>query len=169
MSHYFTHTQIILGTIVLISDGNALTGLFFEKQKNMPHLDSLQQNDIPLFSLVKQQLAEYLGGTRQQFQIPLTPTTGTAFQQRVWNALAKIPYGSTLSYRQLAEHIGAPKSVRAIAHATGCNPISLIIPCHRIIGSNGKLVGYAGGLERKQMVLDIEKKNSLSHANILYS
>ncbi|MFA6262813.1 MAG: methylated-DNA--[protein]-cysteine S-methyltransferase [Candidatus Babeliales bacterium] len=168
MSHYFTHVTTVLGNILLLSDGSALTGLFFENQKNMPPIDSLKHQETPtgLFACVEHQLNEYFCGARQNFDIPLNIKSGTAFQQKVWAAIAEIPYGDVLSYRQLAERSGAPSSIRAVAHATSLNPISLFIPCHRVIGSNGKLVGYAGGLERKRVMLEIEKNTmGAYHAN----
>jgi methylated-DNA-[protein]-cysteine S-methyltransferase len=143
--------------MTLIADDNALTGLFFEQQKNTSSLDALVKSDLPIFSLVEQQLNEYLQGTRKNFDIPLNPT-GTDFQRNVWKIIAEIPYGNTVSYRYVAERIGKPRSVRAVARAIGSNPMLLLIPCHRVIGSNGKLVGYAGGLERKQHLLHSEKK-----------
>ena len=126
----------------------------------MPSIDpSWQENKhLPLFDHVETQLTKYLQGSRQTFEIPYSLKKGTIFQQKVWNTMAKITYGNVLSYRQLAELIGATQSTRAVANATGRNPISLIIPCHRIIGSNGSLTGYAGGLERKKALLELEKK-----------
>ena len=103
------------------------------------------------------QLKEYQAGQRQVFDIPLDLSTGTPFQQTVWEALLKIPYGKTISYAQLANHIGQPTACRAVANANGKNPISLIIPCHRVIASDGKLGGYTGGIEIKQTLLDIEQ------------
>lgn len=103
------------------------------------------------------QLKEYQAGQRQVFDIPLDLSTGTPFQQKVWEALLKIPYGKTISYAQLANHIGQPTACRAVAQANGRNPLSLIIPCHRVIASDGKLGGYTGGVEIKQTLLDIEQ------------
>lgn len=157
---YFTSINTPLGKIMLVSDGNVLTGLFFEQQKSRVLLNDFTEAELPIFSLVEQQLHEYVQGIRKNFEIPFNPF-GTDFQQKVWHAVAEISYGSTVSYRHLAERIGNPRSVRAVARAVGVNPILLLIPCHRVIGSNGKLVGYAGGLERKQFVLNIEKKNSI--------
>ncbi len=158
MPSFFTSINTPLGKITLMSDGNVVTGIFFEQQKNMPLLNAFTQTDLPIFSLVEQQLHEYAQGIRKKFKIPLNPV-GTNFQRKVWQAVAEIPYGSTVSYRHVAERMGNPRSVRAVAHAVASNPILLLIPCHRIIGSNGKLVGYAGGVERKQIMLTIEKNN----------
>ena len=103
------------------------------------------------------QLKEYHAGQRQVFDMPIAFYTGTPFQQKVWQALRQIPYGQTISYAQLANHIGQPTACRAVANANGKNPISLIIPCHRVIASDGKLGGYTGGIEIKQTLLDIEQ------------
>ena len=103
------------------------------------------------------QLKEYHAGQRQVFDMPIALYTGTPFQQKVWQALRQIPYGQTISYAQLANHIGQPTACRAVANANGKNPISLIIPCHRVIASDGKLGGYTGGIEIKQTLLDIEQ------------
>lgn len=117
----------------------------------------------PHFEILEQQLAEYFVGERSEFTVPLY-TQGTPFQQRVWEALRAIPYGETRSYKQQAETIGSPESVRAVANANGMNRIAIIIPCHRVIGSDGQLTGYAGGLWRKQRLLEMESRGTrLSH------
>lgn len=105
-----------------------------------------------------QQLLEYFEGNRTEFQLKLNPK-GTEFQQRVWNALLQIPFGKTTSYQQLTLQLGDPKAIRAVASANGKNPLWIIIPCHRVIGSDGSLTGYAGGLHRKQWLLDHEQPN----------
>lgn len=111
----------------------------------------------PVSNETRMQLEEYFAGNRKAFSIPLHPV-GTDFQLRVWNALLNIPYGATMSYSQIAAGIGRPEAVRAVAGAIGANGISILIPCHRIIGSNRSLTGYAGGLEAKRMLLEIEGK-----------
>lgn len=116
-----------------------------------------QQNCDVLF-VTKAQLDDYFQGKRQHFEIPLDLSSGTPFQQKVWQELLKIPYGQTISYAQLAKNIGQPTAYRAVANANGRNPISLIVPCHRVIASNGGLGGYTGGLEIKQQLLDLEQK-----------
>ncbi|MFY7758388.1 MAG: methylated-DNA--[protein]-cysteine S-methyltransferase [Flavobacterium stagni] len=105
-----------------------------------------------------QQLSEYFEGNRTEFQLKLNPK-GTEFQQRVWNALLQIPFGKTTSYQQLTLQLGDPKAIRAVASANGKNPLWIIVPCHRVIGSDGSLTGYAGGLHRKQWLLDHEQPN----------
>ncbi|RXR24420.1 methylated-DNA--[protein]-cysteine S-methyltransferase [Flavobacterium stagni] len=105
-----------------------------------------------------QQLLEYFEGNRTEFQLKLNPN-GTEFQQKVWNALLQIPFGKTISYQQLTLQLGDPKAIRAVASANGKNPLWIIVPCHRVIGSDGSLTGYAGGLHRKQWLLDHEQPN----------
>lgn len=105
------------------------------------------------------QLREYLAGTRKIFTLKLDPV-GSEFQKKVWNAMREIPYGETRSYGQIARQIGSPKASRAVGQAANRNPLPIVIPCHRLIGSNGSLTGYAGGLETKQMLLELEKKAS---------
>lgn len=108
-----------------------------------------------LTRLAMTQLSEYFAGVRRHFDLPLVPT-GTPFQQRVWQALVTIPYGETCSYGYIAQRIGNPKGVRAVGLANGKNPIAIVVPCHRVIGANGKLTGYAGGLDRKAGLLRLE-------------
>jgi AraC family transcriptional regulator, regulatory protein of adaptative response / methylated-DNA-[protein]-cysteine methyltransferase len=113
----------------------------------------------PYFSVLDLQLAEYFAGTRETFDLPLV-LAGTPFQERVWQELRTIPYGVTRSYQEQAEHIGARSAVRAVARANGDNRIAIIVPCHRVIGKNGKLIGYGGGLWRKRYLLDLERHHS---------
>lgn len=117
------------------------------------------QGENPFFDLLEAELSEYFAGKRKEFSVPLE-TFGTDFQLDAWNFLRKIPYGKTTSYKEQALGIGRPKSVRAVANANGRNRISILIPCHRVIGFNGNLTGYAGGLWRKKFLLDLEKNNS---------
>ncbi|HLX11038.1 MAG TPA: methylated-DNA--[protein]-cysteine S-methyltransferase [Thermoanaerobaculia bacterium] len=111
--------------------------------------------DLPPLPSVRQQLAEYFAGRRRQFTLPLAPH-GTAFERGVWEALVAIPYGETRSYAEVAEAIGRPTACRAVGRANGSNPIAVVIPCHRVIGSDGSLTGYGGGLELKRLLLDLE-------------
>ena len=115
-------------------------------------------DDSPLLTEAFRQLEEYFRGERKNFDLPLE-LHGTDFQRRVWQELLKIPYGETVSYKNIAERVGNPYAARAVGMANNKNPIPIIIPCHRVIGSNGKLVGYAGGLELKQKLLELEKNN----------
>lgn len=119
---------------------------------------TIVQSDNPHFELLRAQLSEYFAGTRQEFSVPLL-TPGTPFQQAVWQELRQIPYGSTRSYGQQALALNRPSAVRAVASANGMNRVAILIPCHRVIGADGHLTGYAGGLWRKQWLLDLEKEN----------
>ena len=114
------------------------------------------EKETPLIWETVRMLREYFDGKRKSFDLPLRPS-GTEFQIKAWNALLSIPYGQTRSYKEQAEAIGNPKACRAVGNANGKNPISIIIPCHRVIGSNGSLVGFGGGLDVKRMLLDLEK------------
>jgi methylated-DNA-[protein]-cysteine S-methyltransferase len=118
----------------------------------------VEQND-ELLEKTKKQVDEYLSGNRKEFDMPLL-MVGTDFQRRVWEALMKVPYGVTSTYGQIAEDIGRPKAVRAVGNANSANPISIIVPCHRIIGSSGELVGYGGGLSVKKRLLKLEQRNT---------
>ena len=156
MKHYM-HIDSPLGRILLASDHRALSGLWFvgQKYEAVPGRDWKEERDSPLFARAQTELAEYFAGKRTVFNLPLGPK-GTPFQQHVWRTLGTIPAGTTVTYGALAESLGAPRSVRAAAAAIGRNPISIIIPCHRVIGSDGSLTGYAGGLGRKSALLVLE-------------
>lgn len=118
------------------------------------HDDSWSEDNKPFNAVIKQ-LDEYFDGKRQDFDLPLRPA-GTEFQRQVWQALQQIPFGETWSYGELAKHVGTPNAYRAVGAANGINPIPVIIPCHRVIGSNGKLTGFGGGLEAKAFLLNLE-------------
>ena len=154
---YFTHVDSPLGTMLLVSNGSSLTGLYFIGQKYVaqPSADWIQSEVTQPFPDAKRQLDEYFAGERRVFDLPLS-FEGTHFQQRVWRAIASIPYGETVSYGALARSLGAPRSVRAAGAAIGRNAISLVVPCHRVVGSDGSLTGYAGGLDRKRSLLTLE-------------
>ncbi|HVU89534.1 MAG TPA: methylated-DNA--[protein]-cysteine S-methyltransferase [Pirellulales bacterium] len=143
-----------VGVWTILSDGAAVVGVYLAGQRHLPIIP----RDLPTNAVCKKaarQITEYFAGKRSEFDLPLAPA-GTEFEERVWNALREIPYGTTWSYGQLARHIGAPKAARAVGAANGQNPIAVIIPCHRVIGSNGKHVGYAGGLNVKAWLLEHE-------------
>lgn len=140
-----------LGPILLEEEGGAVTGLRFCGQE-VP----AQGPVSPVLAQAAAQLAEYFAGQRQNFTVPLAPR-GTPFQQEVWRALCAIPYGQTRSYGQLAAALGRPSAARAVGGACRCNPIWLMIPCHRVVGASGNLTGYAGGLERKKALLALEQ------------
>jgi len=156
MNHH-TYADGPLGRMLLTSDGLALTGLYFlgQKYQPMPPENCADEPWAEPFAQVRAELAGYFAGARQRFDVALAPE-GTQFQRRVWGALAAIPFGTTLSYLALARLIDASRSVRAVGAAVGRNPISILIPCHRVIGSDGSLTGYAGGLDRKRRLLVLE-------------
>lgn len=137
-----------VGKLTLVQEGEALTGLFF-------HSREPGQAETPLLLRAEQELNEYFQGSRREFDLPLAPR-GTEFQRRVWQALCTIPYGETRSYQDLAVLSGCPKGYRAVGMANNRNPISILIPCHRVIGKNGSLTGYGGGLETKAFLLKLE-------------
>ncbi|MCG7499675.1 methylated-DNA--[protein]-cysteine S-methyltransferase [Vibrio sp. Of7-15] len=148
----FTYYQSPIGKMTIQASDSGLLGIWFETHTTRP--DELgQQNDAhPILTMTVGQLQEYFNGERVTFSVPLA-ATGTPFQQKVWQALTTIPFGQTWSYQDLANAIDNPKAVRAVGLANGKNPISVIVPCHRVIGKNGKLTGYAGGVERKKQLL----------------
>lgn len=158
-STYVHELDSPLGMLTLLSDGDAVTGVFMPSHKAGPRRDPAWRRDAQVFADVVAQLEAYFDGTLQTFDLPLAPA-GTPFQQRVWAALREIPYGETRSYRDIAERIGAPKAVRAVGLANGRNPISIIVPCHRVVGANGSLTGYGGGLQNKQLLLDLERRSA---------
>jgi AraC family transcriptional regulator of adaptative response/methylated-DNA-[protein]-cysteine methyltransferase len=121
--------------------------------------DKFEEADSQYFSILETQVAEYFSGKRKEFDVPLH-LTGTPFQKSVWEALKNIPFGETRSYKQQSVVMGQEKAIRAIASANGDNPVAIIIPCHRIIGEDGSLTGYSGGLQRKQQLLDLERRFS---------
>jgi len=146
------HYKSPVGIIEIKADDRAITGLYLLKNNPV----KMQTSTNPLIIKACQQLDEYFAGTRQTFDLPLSPK-GTPFQEKVWKQLQEIPYGQTISYSQLAQAIGNPKACRAVGSANGKNPISIIIPCHRVIASDGSLGGYSSGLENKKILLDLEK------------
>ena len=155
---YFTELATTLCPLRLTSNGEALTGLYLlPDHRHAPDVASDWQEapTLPVFQQAAAQLTEYLEGKRTGFTLPLAPT-GTEFQKRVWAELETIPYGQTLSYGELARRIGNPSASRAVGLANGKNPVSIIVPCHRVIGASGKLTGYGGGLERKSALLALE-------------
>ncbi|WP_205410004.1 bifunctional transcriptional activator/DNA repair enzyme AdaA [Flavihumibacter solisilvae] len=158
-----------LGTMIACATTEGLCLLEFSDRKMLEtELKTLStrlnatilQGDNPHFILLRKELAEYFDGQRKQFTVQLF-TPGTAFQQKAWKALGEIPYGHTRSYRQQAALLHSPESVRAVAQANGMNTISILVPCHRVIGSDGNLTGYGGGLWRKKWLLDFEKENNI--------
>ncbi len=154
---YYTFVKSPLGELLLVSDGVSLTHLAMEKQSHGPKIASDWQKNVvfPLFTQAERQLAEYFAGRRRTFDLPLH-AEGTPFQKKVWAALLTINYGETISYGELARRIGQPKAARAVGLANGRNPLSIFIPCHRVVGKSGSLTGYGGGIDRKKKLLDLE-------------
>ena len=144
------------GELGIAASESGLVGIDLQAGKRpLPVRDGWQREASALTDRAAEQLAAYFGGEIQAFDLPLD-AGGTPFQQSVWRALCAIPYGETRSYRELAEAIGNPKAVRAVARANGANPLSIVVPCHRVIGADGTLTGYAGGLEMKARLLALE-------------
>jgi methylated-DNA-[protein]-cysteine S-methyltransferase len=143
-----------LGPLTLVGDDAGLRAMYFEGRGG-PRDESLR--DAGAFTEATAQLGEYFAGDRQRFELALA-LEGTPFQQRVWAALAEIPYGRTRSYGELAADIGRPDRVRAVGAAVGRTPVPIVVPCHRVIGADGSLTGYGGGLQRKQALLELESR-----------
>lgn len=158
-ARYFTTLESPIGVLTLTSDGSALTGLYMEAHVGGADASEIagceRRPDAAPFRETILQLEEYFAGKRRVFSVPFA-AKGTAFQQQVWHALSEIPFGVTCSYADIARRIGNPAGVRAVGLANGRNPISIIVPCHRVIGASGALTGYGGGLERKRWLLQHE-------------
>ncbi|MHC6800718.1 methylated-DNA--[protein]-cysteine S-methyltransferase [Vibrio antiquarius] len=160
MKTFYTEMPSLLGTVTIQSNAEGLLGIWFETCTTKPSELGARDDQHPVLRQAVTQLNEYFSGLRNEFDLPLA-ATGTDFQNQVWQALTTIPYGETWSYQDLANAIGNPKAVRAVGLANGKNPISIVVPCHRVIGKSGKLTGYAGGVERKQRLLALEQGTSL--------
>ncbi|NLK00335.1 MAG: methylated-DNA--[protein]-cysteine S-methyltransferase [Clostridia bacterium] len=146
-----------MGNLLIAEEKGKITHLLFESKDERIHHHEIKET--PLLQRAAQQLDEYFNGKRKNFDLPLAPQ-GTEFQKKVWGALLEIPYGETRSYKDIAIQIENPKAFRAVGMANNRNPISIIIPCHRVVGHNGRLVGYGGGLPMKEYLLDLEKGRS---------
>lgn len=146
----------LIGTVTLAGDEAGLRHINFEAEKHPITIQSGWKKKPTFFKAAKAQLRAYFQGELKQFDLPLAPV-GTDFQLSVWQALRAIPYGELVSYKAIAEAIGNPKAVRAVGGANGKNPIPIIVPCHRVIGSDGSLTGFGGGLEVKQRLIDLER------------
>jgi methylated-DNA-[protein]-cysteine S-methyltransferase len=154
---YYTLVDSPLGEILLVGDGRNLTALNFQEGTQPAAIEAGWQRDEAPFAEVIDQLRAYFSGELERFDLPLQPA-GTPFQQQVWRQLQAIPYGQTISYGELAQRLGKPGAARAVGLANGANPIPLIVPCHRVIGSNGQLTGYGGGLPIKRALLALEQR-----------
>lgn len=155
----YTSVESPVGELLLVGDGRALRGLHMQEGREAAVVGSGWCRSAEPFGKVRAQFEEYFAGRRSGFDLPLD-VRGTAFQRSVWDALGGIPYGETLAYGELARRLGRPSAARAVGLANACNPISVIVPCHRLIGADGSLVGYGGGVERKQFLLLLEAGSS---------
>jgi methylated-DNA-[protein]-cysteine S-methyltransferase len=155
---FFRQLGSPLGPLLVLSNGDALVGLFMENAKYRPEPDPSWRaaHDANPFRAIRRELEEYFAGERTRFEVPLAPG-GTPFQRAVWRELERIPYGTTTSYREIARRVGRPLAVRAVGAANGRNPISIVVPCHRVVGADGSLTGYAGGEDAKRRLLDLER------------
>ena len=163
--YYSMHYRSPIGDLFLVSNGTALVGLWLEGQKyfggKLPA--AIPDSDLPVFATAADWLDRYFRGDRPDpAELPLAPQ-GTKFQQRVWQELLKIPYGSTTTYGEIARTVGKPRACQAVGGAVGHNPISIIIPCHRVVGAKGQLTGFAGGLDKKTWLLRHEAENHYNY------
>lgn len=156
MSVRHTVVESPVGPLTLVGDGAALIGLYFDGHLRTPRVTDLGPRADDGFETTRHQLSEYFAGTRREFDLELAPR-GSAFEKQVWALLTKIPYGETRTYGQLAAELGDPGAAQAVGNANGWNPISVIVPCHRVVGTSGGLTGYAGGLARKRLLLSLEE------------
>ena len=156
---YYSYMTSPLGPLLIAGDSAGLRLIHFQRGTTPPPLPSDWHEDRQLLGAAMEQIAAYFAGTLRQFSLALAPQ-GTPFQQAVWRALQDIPYGETTSYGALARQLGKPQAARAVGAANGQNPLALVIPCHRVVGSTGKLIGYAGGLDIKQALLAFERRHA---------
>jgi methylated-DNA-[protein]-cysteine S-methyltransferase len=157
MTIFFTHLPSQVGELLLVGDDDGLRGLFMPGDRDLPVApEPTWVRDDERFADAAEQLREYFAGERTAFELDLAPR-GTTFQLAVWEALRAIPYGETVSYAELAVSMGRPDAVRAVGAANGRNPLSIVVPCHRVIGADGSLTGFSAGLEAKRTLLDLER------------
>ncbi len=154
-SLFFDVQESPIGPLRLMAEGDSLTGIHMLDAEDPTVPGPGWVRESAPFAAVREQLAAYFAGALTRFDLPLAPR-GTPFQLRVWERLREIPYGETMSYAQLALQIGEPRAIRAVGAANGRNPLPIVVPCHRVIGADGSLTGYAGGLERKRLLLELE-------------
>jgi methylated-DNA-[protein]-cysteine S-methyltransferase len=152
-----------IGPLLLVGDGEVLRGIYFPEHRPVPRLPPHLRTVDDGFDVVVAQLEEWFSGARTRFDIALA-LDGTELQQQVWRALLDIPYGETRTYGELATQLGRPNAARAIGHAVARNPVSVVVPCHRVVGRDGTLTGYAGGVDRKRALLVIEQRNCRERA-----
>ncbi len=166
-SRIYTTVESPVGTLTLRASAGTVDGLFMDGQRHMPARGAWLREDAP-FGALRAQLERYFAGEPVEFDVPLR-AAGTPFQERVWAALREIPYGETVSYGELARRIGAPGASRAVGLANGRNPVAIVIPCHRVIGADGSLTGYGGGVGRKSWLLRHEAAVLQSRAALTHS
>jgi methylated-DNA-[protein]-cysteine S-methyltransferase len=152
-----TTIQSSLGDLTVVTRDGAVTGLYFPHHWQLPDRGGFGQYRETGFDEIREQLGEYLAGQRRDFDMPVA-AAGSAHQRRVWNLIARIPYGETVSYGEIARELGGGITPRDAGAAVGHNPVSILIPCHRVVGASGSLTGYAGGLRRKRALLDLEQR-----------
>jgi methylated-DNA-[protein]-cysteine S-methyltransferase len=152
----YTKMDSPIGELLLVGDGETLSGLYMQDGRKPKRIAADWSESSAAFAEVKRQLEEYFAGERTTFDMKLAPE-GAPFEREVWHALEAIPYGETVSYGEIARRVGQPGAARAVGTANGRNPISVIVPCHRVIGADGSLTGYGGGLERKRLLLELER------------
>ncbi|MEU2423582.1 methylated-DNA--[protein]-cysteine S-methyltransferase [Streptomyces sp. NPDC007851] len=155
-----TVTDSPYGPLTLVAEDGTLCGLYMAEQRHRPPEETFGDRDDDLFAEAEEQLAAYFAGELKEFTLELR-LNGTPFQRSVWDQLTRIPYGETRTYGELADALGTPRASRAVGLANGRNPVGIIVPCHRVIGANGDLTGYGGGLPRKRRLLDFERGASL--------
>jgi methylated-DNA-[protein]-cysteine S-methyltransferase len=168
MAYLFKEIPSPVGRLRLVASERGLAGVLWEddREGRVPHVaDATEDENHPVLLEAERQLGEYFAGSRRVFDLTLD-FAGNEFSKRVWNALLTIPYGETRSYGQIAKQIGMPNAARAVGLANGKNPISIIAPCHRVIGVNGKLTGFAGGLGAKAYLLELENRDLLGAAKV---
>lgn len=160
--NYYTRVESPIGELLVVSDGKNITRVSMDRQKYAAEIDDawVEQPDLPVLQAARRQFHAYFAGKLREFDLPIK-FEGTAFQNRVWKQLTRLGYGETISYGELARRVGNPAASRAVGLANGKNPIAIIVPCHRVIGANGTLTGYGGGLPRKKKLLELEQGGQL--------
>ena len=154
--YYSTNYSSPIGEMLIVSDGEAICGVWFYGQKHFPSFENLTENDdLAIFREVKDWFDDYFDGLNPEIDFKLKPQ-GSEFRRKVWRILSEIPYGETLTYGEIASRLSPTMSAQAVGGAVGHNPLAILIPCHRVIGADGKLTGYAGGIDRKIKLLELE-------------
>src|SRR5262245_20958078 len=159
MTTIFSLLDSPIGELLLTGDGKSLTGIWMQSHRSEWRRTKAWERDDGAFAAARAQLTEYFAGERSEFELPLA-AEGTDFQHKVWTALCAIPYGKTISYGELARRIGQPSAARAVGLANGSNPLPIVVPCHRVIGADGSLTGFGGGIERKRWLLAHEARHA---------